>query len=196
MDLMKLLKPIQKEKLVIDGLKLETYTLTEVQAADGYLLDSKPITVSLSYKDQYTELITGTAEQTNAEPTATIKLKKEDKETGATAQGDATLEGAVYELVAGEDIYNKAKTKKYYTKGDIVATRETDASGAMDDITGLPLGNYQLRERRLVWGICLMKMSMIFAVLMKIRLFQVITRSQVSKEQVKKQAFHDHQDFN
>lgn len=176
-------------KLVIDGLKLGTYTLTEVQAADGYLLDSKPITVSLSYKDQYTELITGTAEQTNAEPTATIKLKKEDKETGATAQGDATLEGAVYELVAGEDIYNKAKTKKYYTKGDIVATRETDASGAMDDITGLPLGNYQLREKTPSLGYLLDENVYDIRCTYENQTVSVITRSQVSKEQVKKQAF-------
>ena len=53
------------------------------------------------------------------------------RDRGTTAQGDATLEGAVYDLIAAEDIYNKAKTKKIYSKGDVVATRTTDKNGNM-----------------------------------------------------------------
>ena len=113
----------------------------------------------MTYKDQHTEIITGTAEQTNKEPTATIEIKKEDSEMGTTAQGDATLEGAVYELIAAEDIYNKAKTKKIYSKGDVVATRTTDKNGNMKSITGLPLGFYQLKERASSEG-CLLYTSL------------------------------------
>ena len=54
-----------------------------------------------------------------------------------------TLEGAVYKLIAAEDIFNKAKTKKIYSKGDVVATRTTDKNGNMKSITDLPLGFYQ-----------------------------------------------------
>ena len=59
-------------KLHLTGLKLSTYTFVETQSADGYLLNSEPITVTLSYKDQHTAIITGNAEQTNKEPTATF----------------------------------------------------------------------------------------------------------------------------
>lgn len=133
-------------KLIIEGLKLGDYTLVETQASNGYLINPTPIHVSLIYKGQETAVIVETAEQTNSEPTATIHLKKDDKETGSIAQGDATLAGAEYQLTAAEDIYNKARTHKFYSKGDVVATRITDNKGNMDSVTDLPLGHYQFKE--------------------------------------------------
>ena len=56
------------------------------------------------------------------------------------AQGDATLKDAVYKVYADEDIYNVAKSKKFYSKGDLVATRTTDEKGVCQDVTDLPLG--------------------------------------------------------
>ena len=135
-------------KIHLTGLKLGTYTFVETHAADGYLLNGEPITVTLSYKDQHTAIITASTEQINKEPTASISLKKEDNETGKTPQGDATLQGAEYQLIAGEDIYNKAHTKKFYSKGEVVATRITDEKGNMSDVKGLPLGFYQFKETK------------------------------------------------
>ncbi len=57
------------------------------------------------------------------------------------AQGDSTLENAVYKVYADEDIYNVAKTKKYYSKGDLVATRTMDKNGKTT-----PLKNYHLEN--------------------------------------------------
>ena len=176
-------------QIVLEGLKLGEYTFIEQIAGNGYLVNTTPITVTLTYKDQHTEIITGTAEQTNKEPTATIEIKKEDSEIGTTAQGDATLEGAVYELVAGEDIYNKAKTKKIYSKGEVVATRTTDKNGNMKSITGLPLGFYQLKERAASEGYLLDKNVYDIHCDYKDQNTQVITRSAKSLETVKKQAF-------
>lgn len=176
-------------QIVLEGLKLGEYTFVEQVAGNGYLVNPTPITVTLTYKDQHTEIITGTAEQTNVEPTATIEIKKEDSETGTTAQGDATLEGAVYELVAGEDIYNKAKTNKIYSKGDVVATRTTDKNGNMKLITGLPLGFYQLKERAASEGYLLDKNVYDIHCDYKDQHTQVITRYAKSLETVKKQAF-------
>ena len=34
---------------------------------------------------------------------------------------------------------NKAKTKKFYSTGDLVATRTMDEKGTTDDVTNLPL---------------------------------------------------------
>lgn len=176
-------------KIALKGLSLGTYTFVEIQAASGYLLNSEPITVTLTYKNQNTAVITGTAEQTNAEPTANITFKKVDKETSGTAQGDATLKGAVYQLTAAEDIYNKAKTHKFYSKGDVVATRNTDANGNMEPVNGLPLGFYQLKEKTASEGYLIDPSTYDIHCDYEGQSVEVVTRSQTSKEQVKKQAF-------
>lgn len=176
-------------KLHLTGLKLSTYTFVETQSADGYLLNSEPITVTLSYKDQHTAIITGNAEQTNKEPTAIVHLKKDDSETGSTAQGDATLEGAEYQLIAAEDIFNKAKTKKFYSKGDVVATRVTDEKGNMKDITDLPLGHYQLKEITPSEGYLVDKNVYDVHCDYEGQNIEIVTRSVKSLERVKKQAF-------
>lgn len=176
-------------KITLKGLSLGTYTFVEIQAASGYLLNSEPITVTLTYKDQNTAVISGTAEQTNTEPTANITFKKVDKETSGTAQGDATLKGAVYQLTAAEDIYNKAKTRKFYSKGDVVATRNTDANGNMEPVNGLPLGFYQLKEKTASEGYLIDPSTYDIHCDYEGQSVEVVTRSQTSKEQVKKQAF-------
>lgn len=176
-------------KLVLENLKLSTYTFVEIQSADGYLLNSEPITVKLTYKDQNTEIITGTAEQTNKEPKAQVTIQKEDRETGKVPQGDATLQGAEYQLLAKEDIYNKSKTKKYYSKGDIVATRITDEKGNMKVIDNLPLDQYQLIETKASEGYLIDETKYDITCSYEGQKVNLVLRSQVSKEQVMKQAF-------
>lgn len=176
-------------KIIVKDLKLGEYTFVEEKAAEGYLINTTPIKVTLSYKDQHTEIITGSAEQTNKEPTATVKLKKEDKETGETAQGDATLANATYNLIAAEDIYNKAKSHKFYSKGDVVATRITDEKGHMDEITKLPLGHYQLIETEASNGYLVDKETHDIYCTYEGQTVEVVIRSATSFEQVKKQAF-------
>lgn len=176
-------------QLVLENLKLGEYTFVEQMAKDGYLVNPTPITVLLTYKDQYTEIITGSAEQTNKEPTATINLKKEDKETRHIPQGDASLEKAVYELIAGEDIYNRARTQKFYSKGDVVATRITDENGNMASIEGLPLGFYQLREVDSSEGYLVDETIHDIHCDYEGQNVNVVVKNVTSYEQVKKQAF-------
>ena len=131
----------------IDNLPLGKYYVKEVQAPTGYLLNENTYTANLVYKNDTTPVITieikGIVDE---EPTGTISIIKKDSKTGSIAQGDATLKNAVYKVYAGEDIYNVAKSKKFYSKGDLVATRNTDEKGACQDITDLPLGKYIVKE--------------------------------------------------
>lgn len=176
-------------KIILTNLKLGTYTFVEQQAADGYLINGEKITVTLTYKDQNTAIITGSAEQTNKEPTANVEFKKVDNETGNKPQGDAVLQGAEYQLTAAEDIYNKAGTHKFYSKGEVVATRTTDANGNMESVNGLPLGFYQFKETKPSEGYLLDQNIYDIHCDYEGQTVSVVTRSQTSKEQVKKQAF-------
>lgn len=59
--------------------------------------------------------------------------------------GDAYLEGNTYELKAKQRITNKAGTKTFYEKDELVSTKKTDENGKIvwDD---LPLGDYYIQE--------------------------------------------------
>ena len=131
----------------IAELPLGKYSVREIQAPKGYLLNEQVFQVNLEYKNSTTPVIELEIKGVvNHEPTGTIAIVKKDSKTGSVAQGDATLENAVYKIYANEDIYNVAKSKKFYSKGDLVATRNTDKNGNTTDVTGLPLGNYIVKE--------------------------------------------------
>ena len=136
----------QYGRIVVTGLELGKYNYKEIQAPYGYVLDTNTYSFEIKYQNQNASVIYVNAERTNTEPTGTISIIKKDSETGSTAQGDASLENAVYKVYANEDIYNVAKTKKYYSKGDLVATRTTNTKGETEDVTGLPLGKYIVKE--------------------------------------------------
>ncbi len=98
--------------------------------------------------DQYTEVVYASATKNNKEPVAELEILKVDSETGNTPQGDGTFENALYKLYANEDIYNVEKTIKYYSKGDLVATRTISKEGTTEKIKDLPLGSYILKEEK------------------------------------------------
>lgn len=127
-------------KIKLDGLKKGTYTIQEEIAPNGYIVNNEVYTVEISPNQTTTQAIS------NAEPVGTIKIVKNDSETGTNAQGDGTLSGAIYEVYANDDIYNKSKTVKYYSRGDLVTTRTTNEKGKTEDITNLPLGKYLVKE--------------------------------------------------
>mgnify|MGYP001634950969 FL=1 len=128
-------------KITLEKLRKGTYVVKEIKAPEGYLLDTK------SYNVEVIPNQTVNQDITNEEPTGTITIIKKDKETGVTPQGDAKLKGAVYEVYAAEDIYNKAKIKKFYSNGDLVATRTMNENGETEDVTELPLGKYKIKEK-------------------------------------------------
>ena len=173
------------------NLHLGKYFVKETNAPDGYLLNTKEFDTELKYKDANTKVIyidvTGIKDE---EPTGTITIIKKDSETGSVPQGDATFNGAVYKVYANEDIYNKAKTKKFYSNGDLVATRTMNEKGQTEDITNLPLGKYIVKEETAPIGYMLDKNTYNVELKYKDQYTKVITDTKTSLENVKKMGVH------
>lgn len=131
---------VENGKITLEKIRRGTYFIKEENSPNGYLLNTE------TYKAEVKPNETTTQAIVNAEPTGKITIIKRDSETGATAQGDATFVDAKYEVYANEDIYNVAKTKKYYSKGDLVATRTMSKQGTTEDVEELPLGKYLVKE--------------------------------------------------
>lgn len=118
----------------------DTVYLKEISVPTGYVIDARSYGIKL--------VIGGTTAQnvTDERVNATIHLVKQDKETGAKPQGDATLEGAVYGLYAREDIVHPdGHTSVLYKAGAQVATLTTDANGKAE-VKDLYLGKYYVKE--------------------------------------------------
>ena len=177
-------------EIKVEGLKLGKYQYQEIQAPNNFLLDNNVYSFELTYKDQNTEVVYASAEKTNDEPTANITIIKEDSETGNSQQGDATLAGAIYNVYAGEDIYDATKTRKIYSKGDLVATRETDENGNTEPVTGLPLGKFQVKEEKSPEGYMIDENIYEVNLTYKDQYTKIITGSVTSKDKVKKMQVH------
>ena len=172
-------------------LYLGKYYVKETNAPEGYLLNTKEFDAELKYKDQNTKVIYLDINNViDEEPTGTITIIKKDSETGSVPQGDATFNGAVYKVYASEDIYNKAKTKKFYSNGDLVATRTMNEKGETEDITNLPLGKYVVKEETAPIGYMLDKNTYNVELKYKDQYTKVITDTKTSLDNVKKMGVH------
>ena len=175
----------------IDNLPLGKYYVKEVQAPTGYLLNENTYTANLVYKNDTTPVITieikGVVDE---EPTGTISIIKKDSKTGSMAQGDATLKDAVYKVYADKDIYNVAKSKKFYSKGDLVATRTTDEKGVCQDVTDLPIGKYIVKEENPPKGYLIDKKTYKVDLKYKDQYTKIITGNANSTDKVKEMRIH------
>ena len=118
----------------------EVVYLKEISAPTGYLIDTKAQNVTLKIGSTTSKNVTDKAVK------AMITLSKQDAETGKDAQGDATLEGAVYGLYARENIVHPdGTTGVVYKKNEQVATLTIDKEGQAS-VSGLYLGKYYVKE--------------------------------------------------
>lgn len=102
------------------------------QHQNGYLKDTNTYTVTVEPNKTTKQAIT------NQEPTGKIVAYK-------VSENNDKVAGAVIKMQADEKITNKAGTKTFYNKGDIVATLTTDTTGKVEK-DGLPLGRYLVYE--------------------------------------------------
>lgn len=125
-----------------------SYVVKEEQAPQGYLRNSKDVyTFKFSYTSDSEPKVSFTHTFVNERVKAKISLEKRDTETKqAVAQGDATLEKAIYGLYARNDIVHPdGITGVIYKAAEQVATLTTDKNGQAS-VDGLYLGDYYVKE--------------------------------------------------
>lgn len=119
------------------------YSATEVTAKNGYYLNPGNTTVGQSAAGDASLNLS----LANVRTTGSITITKEDSETGAIAQGDATLSGAVYGLYARSNIVHPdGHTGILYTAGSLVATFPPTDANRQARLDNLYLGNYYVKE--------------------------------------------------
>ncbi len=161
---------VQNGKILLEKIKKGTYTIKEKSVGTGYLLNNE------SYKAEVKPNQTTTQAIINSEPTGEISLIKTEKDTGnsnrvdgTSHHGDVNLKGTEYTLYAKEDIYNVARTVKYFSKNEeiakftfdeygkatvIVTNKTTPAKLSVEGntIKGLPMGSFYAKETYVVEG--------------------------------------------
>ena len=164
------------------------YYYIEKLAPEKYMVNAVPhyFTISKSFTvDEFEE-----SKISDVPVSAKSTLTKEDKETGTTAQGDATLEGAVYGFYAAEDIYDPANdgTIKYH-KDQLISThtiKNRQATATVDY-----LGKYYWLEDqdKASTGYLADPQKHYVNLIYQDQNTPVVVANALSGEQVKKQAF-------
>ena len=133
----------------------ERYTLVEVQAPYGYVLDSTPVSFDVIQSESTEESGITVIEviKTNMAQKGTITIAKVGEAFSTVTEGDGIyqpvysiegLAGAVYEITAAEDIYTLDGTLRAFA-GEVVGNITTD-SGGLAISKELYLGNYTVTE--------------------------------------------------
>lgn len=164
-------------------LRFGQYTVKEVIAPDGYVLDNTVYPVTIATNEQRIEVTGHDVRQKGR-----IEMTKEDSVTGGEAQGEATLQGAVYELIARENILDPANKSVVHQKDALVATLTTNAKGQAS-VDGLYLGKYYLKEKTPSNGYTLDTTEYDINISYAGQTVQVTTKQQTVKERVIAQAF-------
>lgn len=123
---------VKNGKITVENLKPGIYYIKEKTSPTGYVIDTNTYEAEIQPNETTTKAIV------NKEPKGNITVTK------VNTNGDK-IENVKFEIIAGEDIYNKTQTQKHYSKGDSVATITTNSAGIASK-TGLPLGKYIVKE--------------------------------------------------
>lgn len=140
------------------------YSLVEVAAPYGYVLDSDPVYFDIT-QDNSTEESALTVVKVVMEDMpqkGVIKVSKTGEVFSSVAESDGVYQpvyevqgllGAVYEITAAEDVYTPDGTLRY-AAGEVVDTITTDETGSAQT-KPLYLGKYEIREITAPYGMTL-----------------------------------------
>lgn len=126
----------------LERLLVGEYKAVETQAADGYLINVSEKSFTIQANE------TTLVDFCNDEPVGQIQLTKTiDTSKTNELKGDASLEGVTYSLYAKNTVTNKAGTKTYYDKDELVFSQKTDKDGKIT-WENIPLGDYYIKETK------------------------------------------------
>ena len=131
----------------LEGIPFGTVTVKELNAPEGYRLDTEVHTYTVDGSqlvgDTYTLEVDDLTEEVQR---GGLTIQKQDSQTGTTPQGDASLEGISFEIV--NDSQNPVVVNgNTAAPGQVAMTITTNAVGvATTGENALPYGDYTVRE--------------------------------------------------
>lgn len=146
----------------------EGYSIVEVEAPYGYVLNSDPVFFDVTPENAVSEdgIILVIAEKENAPQKGTITIEKTGEVFSSVEiqegklqdrykpiYAESGLEGAEFEIRAAEDIVTPDGTLRY-SAGEVVDTLTTSADGTATS-TELYLGKYEIVETKAPYGMVL-----------------------------------------
>lgn len=163
---------------------IKTVYVKEITAATNYLKDESTHTVNVEAGK------TVTVQAVDKAVKGRIILKKVDADTGSfEAQGDASLEGAVFGLYAKEDIVHPdGRTGVLYPKGTLISQKTVGSEGSIT-FEDLYLGQMYVKEIISPESYLLQPKEYDATLSYGGQEVEIVTKSLIVEEQVKKQAF-------
>lgn len=122
-------------------LPLGEYSVKEVEAPEGFVLNDEVKNVSLKYKDQETPLVFDNASFVNERQKVDITVDKKDSDE------NIGLFGAEFSLYAKKDIKNY-KGEVIVKAGETIEKTSSNIDGKVKFISDLPLSNYEIKETK------------------------------------------------
>jgi len=126
-------------------LPLGEYSVREVKAAEGFVLNEEVKDISLKYKDQITSIVYDNVSFVNERQKVNLSVIKKD------ADENIGLIGAEFGIYAKEDIKNN-KNNVIVSAGELIETAISDADGNVIFKSDLPLTIYEVKELKVPKG--------------------------------------------
>ena len=138
-DLVTTLTTDKEGKAVAKNLPLGKYKVVEVQAPDGFVLNSEEQFVTFTYVDDQTPVIKESLTFKNERQKVDLSVDKIDKET------EKPIAGAEFGLYAANDIVN-ADGKIVVEKDTMLERAVSETDGKVAFVKDYPLGSYYAKE--------------------------------------------------
>ncbi|OQO88246.1 hypothetical protein BH739_04620 [Enterococcus casseliflavus] len=155
-------------KAITKSLPLGKYTVKEIKASNGFILNPKTFIVELAYAGQEVVVTNENLSITNEEQLGSVTLTKVDAETGKLPQGDTSFAGAEFQLVRLSD--NK-----------VLGSYTTNKNGTLS-VGGLWIDEYHFIETKAPEGYNLDKTPVKFSIQYAGQSASVAVKATIEKE--------------